>query len=306
VTLADAHIHFFSSGFFRALAASSPTIARAAGSEPAATLPARLEWLPPGTDEELADAWVAELGRNGVDRAMLIASMPGDEAAVAAAVARHADRFFGAFMLNPAAPDALPRIDAACEHPGMRTICLFPAMHHVPIDDSRSIAVFDAAARHGRAVFVHCGILSVGVRKKLGLPSAFDIRLGDPLAVAAVALRHPSVPVVIPHFGAGFFREALMAAAMAPNIVLDTSSSNAWMKTHLSLTLKDVFARALDVAGPRRLLFGSDSSFFPRGWVRSVYDTQRAVLTDLDVDADAQALIFGGNLLRLLGGHANA
>jgi nicotinate-nucleotide--dimethylbenzimidazole phosphoribosyltransferase len=45
--------------------------------------------------------------------------------------------------------------------------------------------VFAAAQQHSRAVFVHCGLLSVGVRKKLGLPSPFDLRLGDPLAVAA-------------------------------------------------------------------------------------------------------------------------
>jgi len=38
------------------------------------------------------------------------------------------------------------------------------------------------------------------------------MRLGDPLAVAALAARHPGATIVIPHFGAGFFREALMAA----------------------------------------------------------------------------------------------
>ena len=70
----------------------------------------------------------------------------------------------------------------------------------------------------------------MGVRKKLGLPSRFDLRKGDPLAVAAIAVRYPGVPFVIPHFGAGLFREALMAADVAPNIVLDTSSSNAWIK----------------------------------------------------------------------------
>ena len=79
-------------------------------------------------------------------------------------------------------------------------------------------------------MFVHCGVLSVGVRKKLGLPSPFDIRFGNPLDLHAVASSFPSVPVIIPHFGAGLFREALMVADLCPNVLLDTSSSNGWMK----------------------------------------------------------------------------
>lgn len=296
--IADAHVHFFSPGFYRVLAASRPGKERGDG---ALTIPAELGWTPPGSDDELADVWVAELDRYGVSRALLIASVPGDESSVAAAVSRHPSRFAGAFMLNPAASDARARLDAAFAHAGMRTVCLFPAMHHVAVDDERSVAVFKAAERHGRAVFVHCGVLSVGVRKKIGLPSVFDIRLGDPLAVAAVALRHPAVPVIIPHFGAGFFSQALMAAAMAPNILLDTSSSNAWMAFHPGLTLRDVFARALEVVGPSRLLFGSDSSFFPRGWQHGIYERQRAVLTDLGLGEQDQAAMMSGNFLRVIG-----
>jgi predicted TIM-barrel fold metal-dependent hydrolase len=150
-------------------------------------------------------------------------------------------------------------------------------------------------------VFVHCGLLSVGVRKKLGLPSRFDLRKGDPLAVAAIAVRYPDVPFVIPHFGAGLFREALMAADAAPNIVLDTSSSNSWIAFNPGLTLRDVFARALDCAGPSRLLFGTDSSFLPRGWHAAVFKSQQEMLIDLGVAEADQQLIFGGNFSRIFG-----
>ena len=64
-------------------------------------------------------------------------------------------------------------------------------MHRYRLDDEAVAKVFEAAAAHGAAVFVHCGVLTVGVRKKLGLPSPFDLRLGDPLAVAAVAAALP-------------------------------------------------------------------------------------------------------------------
>src|SRR5438477_278262 len=99
---------------------------------------------------------------------------------------------------------------------------------------------------------------------KLGLPNVLDLRFGDPLALAATAVRFPNVPAIVPHFGAGFFREALMAAEACPNVHLDTSSSNSWVKFVPGLTLTEVFRRALAVAGPNRLIFGTDSSYFPR------------------------------------------
>ena len=73
--------------------------------------------------------------------------------------------------------------------------------------------------------------------------------------------------------------EALMLADGCPNVYLDTSSSNSWIKYTPGLTLEQVFKTALDVAGPDRLIFGTDSSFFPRGWHRMIYDQQRTALT---------------------------
>ena len=95
--------------------------------------------------------------------------------------------------------------------------------------------------------------------------------------------------------------KALMALDAAPNLVLDTSSSNGWIRYHPGLTLRDVFARALDVAGPDRLIFGTDSSFFPRGWQAAVWLEQRSVLDSLGVDSDTQSRIFGGNFARIFG-----
>ena len=173
-------------------------------------------------------------------------------------------------------------------------------MHRYDLQDERVRQLFDAcAARPGTAVFVHCGVLSVGARTKLGLPSPFDIRFGNPLDLHAVALAHPTVPVVIPHFGAGLFREALMVADLCPNILFDTSSSNGWLKYHPGLTLRAVFDQTLKVVGPDRLLFGSDSSFFPRGWVKDVYEKQSAVLDALGAPEELRQKISGGNFERV-------
>jgi len=82
-------------------------------------------------------------------------------------------------------------------------------------------------------------------------------------------------------------------------VYLDTSSTNRWMAYHSALTLADVFRQALAVTGPNRLLFGTDSSFFPRGWNREVYQAQASALETTGVDAAVRECIFGTNFDRL-------
>jgi uncharacterized protein len=289
--ICDAHVHFFSPTFFATLAAQRKV----------ATADAirHLGWDDPSSPEALADRWAAELDAQGVSRAAIIASVPGDEGSVVAAVERHPSRFTGYFMLDPTPADAETRVMAALER-GLRGVCLFPAMQGYSLHDPRVARVAEVVAAFGRAVmFVHCGVLSVGARQKLGLASPFDIRYGNPLDVAAIAMRHPAMPIVIPHFGAGLFREALMVADQCLNVHFDTSSSNGWVKYQPGLTLAQVFESALAVTGSSRLLFGSDSSFFPRGWHRAIYNVQRMALAEVGVSEAQQGQIFGGNFDRL-------
>ncbi len=292
--LNDVHCHFFSSQLLSTLSQQ-----RGKGNS-VQDLCSELQWDDPGTPEALADRWVRELDAHGVGRAALIASVPGDEDSVASAVARHPTRIAGFFMVDPTAADAESRAWRGVANLALRGICLFPAMNRVALDDERTRRVVEVAAAHaGSAVFVHCGVLSIGVRQKLRLVSRFDLRLGDPLGVARLAMMFPEVPFIIPHFGAGLLREALMAVDACSNIHLDTSSSNSWIRYSPGLTLEDVFRTTLSVAGPKRLLFGTDSSFFPRGWQRPVYDVQRDVVRRIGVSDADQALIFGGNFERL-------
>jgi len=295
--LNDAHCHFFSTNFFASLGRGLPGVDPERAAERAL---GTLGWEAPASPTQLADRWAAELDRHGVSRAALIASVPGDAASVAEAVRRHPQRFVGFFMVDPTQPDADAAAAQAIDRDGLRTICLFPAMQRYAIHDERARKLFEvAAARPGTAVFVHCGVLSVGVRKKLGLASPFDVRFGNPLDLHAVASSYPSVPIIVPHFGAGLLREALMVADLCSNVLLDTSSSNGWIKYTPGLTLPAVFRQTLAVLGPDRLLFGTDSSFFPRGWVKDVHEQQSAALDELGVSADVKAKIFGGNFDRV-------
>jgi predicted TIM-barrel fold metal-dependent hydrolase len=281
LAVADAHVHFFSHRFFELLAAQKPGL----------TFDAHHWQMPPERPEDLANIWAHEMDRHGVAHAALISSIPGDEESVIEAVAAFPDRFFAYTMVNPLKWEPA-NVDAAC---------LFPAMHRYSIQSDEAARVFDWAEKNRKAVFVHCGVLSVGVRKKLGLESLFDMRFSNPIDLHAVAMRYPSVPIVVPHFGAGYFREALMLADLCPNVYLDTSSSNQWMKYQEShLDLRHVFRRALDVVGPHRLLFGTDSSFFPRGWNHHIFEEQARSLYELNVSEEDARAIFSENLLRIL------
>jgi hypothetical protein len=283
--VSDAHVHLFSRRFFDALAQQSETSAE--------QVAGKLGWELPAADPvELARTWIAELDRHGVERAALIASIPGDDGSAVAAAAAYPDRFYAYAMVNPC-------VENVTVVPGLHAICLFPAMHGFSMQDPRVEARLEQAASHRCAVFVHCGVLSVGVRKKLGLSSPFDMRFSNPLDLHSVALRHPRVRFVVPHFGAGYFREALMLADLCSNVYLDTSSSNSWMR-YEGLDLATVFRRALSVVGPGRLLFGTDSSFFPRGWNATVFEAQTRALQELGIGAAEACQILGGNLRRVL------
>jgi predicted TIM-barrel fold metal-dependent hydrolase len=255
--LCDAHCHFFSEGFLSALAHQRGR------REPTADLVRELQWEPPGSSAALADRWVRELDAHGVARAALIGSVSRDEVQVAEAVARHPKRFVGFFMVDPAAADAVERTRRGLMDHHLAAVCLFPAMHGVPLHDVRTRRVLEVIGSNaGVAAFVHCGMLSVGVRKKLGLPSRFDLRLGNPLELQPLAAAYPQIPFIIPHFGGGLFREALIAADACENVHFDTSSSNRWIRYTPGLTLQDVFRTALEV-DQALILGGNFDRLFP-------------------------------------------
>src|SRR5687767_5780933 len=138
--LNDAHCHFFSTEFFATLARQRPgaplpnsalreEMRELIGPKLAEDVCTELKWDAPGSAYTLGERWARELDANGVSRAAVIASIPGDETSVAAAVAKYPNRFVGMFMLDPSSPDPVGRVRRATSDLGLRGICLFPAMH---------------------------------------------------------------------------------------------------------------------------------------------------------------------------------
>lgn len=302
IEIFDSHIHFFSHNFFKMLAKQSPVL------KDEATAVEKIGeitgfQMPPENPVDLAKLWVEQLDKNQISKGLFFASLPNDESSISAAVKAFPERIYGGFFFNPLEENAVEKAQKGFDEYGLKVIALFPAMHKYSIADNENVRQIAklVSQRKGTAIFVHCGALSVGIRKKIGLKSPFDLRFSSPLEVHKLASEFPEVNFIIPHFGAGFWRETMMAAELCPNIYIDTSSTNKWTNYEFSTpNLRTVFEKTINLLGAGHLLFGTDSSFFPRGWNAEIFNQQIKILQDLGISKTETEAIFGENLSGLL------
>jgi predicted TIM-barrel fold metal-dependent hydrolase len=297
----DCHTHFFSRPFFETLAKLAP-----GADEPGAKLARLAEQtgidLPPADLGRHLGRWLEQLDKHQVDHMVTFASLYEEVPAVTEAMRAAGGRLSACAMVNPRTPGIAEELWSLLTESGFCGALLFPAIHHFGMRSEEAKQVLHVLDDRKALVFVHCGLLSIKIRDLLGLPRPYDFSFSNPLDVVPAANAARRAHFIIPHFGAGMFREALMAGASCENVYVDTSSSNSWIRTQpTGTTLRDIFRRALDVFGPDRILFGTDSNVFPAGWRAERFGEQKQVLDELGVSKDDQAKIFGGNAARLLG-----
>jgi predicted TIM-barrel fold metal-dependent hydrolase len=252
--------------------------------------------IPEGEAAAHAARWLGEMDRHGVGRMVTFASVPEEAASVAQGAAASAGRLIPFSVIDPSALGAASRVHRLVESHGMRGLVLFPALHRYDLSQPACAPFLRAVETLRLPLVVHLGVLRIPVRELLGLPAAFDESLAVPARLRGAVERHPGIRFVVPHFGGRHFRELLGLASALPNVFLDTSGSNAWRSEGPEpLPLADVFRRAIDAVGADRILFGTDSSVFPRGWRRDVFEEQRNAMREAGIPAADEALILGGN-----------
>ena len=297
--LIDFHTHFFSRTFFRELAAHSPL----AGDEDEKIARVAHELsldVPSAAHGEHLQRWLAEMERFGIQHLVSFASVPAEAPVLAECLSLSGGRLSSFAVLDPLASGAPERMRQLLDL-GFSGALFFPAMHGYRLDGPELASVLDVLEEDGATAIVHCGMLQVRLRDHFGLPRGYDLSLANPLHLVPAADSHPRTNFVIPHFGAGLFRETLIAGAQCSNIFVDTSSSNSWISTQPApLRLADVFERALGVFGTKRILFGTDSSVFPRGWRHDLLVSQREALGACGLDAIGKGHILHANAARLL------
>jgi len=298
--LADFHAHLFSRTLFETLAGASPLRGTNAEKLERVTRSLGLA-LPSADDEEHLARWLDEMERHGVSHMVSFASAPEEHAVLERLVARTHGRVTFFAHADPRRADARVELARLLEQGTVKGALFFPALHGYHVHGPEAAPLLEVLDAHGAPAVVHCGLLKIPLRERFGLPRAVDLNRANPLDLVVAAERFPHVTFVIPHFGAGFLRETLLAGAQCENVFVDTSSSHAWLATDPACSsLTDVFERALAVFGAERILFGTDSSVFPRGWRRDLLLNQREALGALGLSEENRARIFGMNAAQVL------
>jgi predicted TIM-barrel fold metal-dependent hydrolase len=246
------------------------------------------------SDAEQADRWVADLDAKGVERVNFVTG--GGNETLAGIVALHPDRFTGFAHHDLFEEDAAGKLERGVKELGLRGYKLIASGMTRPVDDKAGYPLWEMAEKLRIPVLIHFGVLGGG-----GGP-ARDLRNMDPLTLWEVAASFPTLNFVIPHFGACYLRELLQLCWSCPNVMIDTSGSNQWMRwMPYRLTMEDLFRKAIETVGPDRIVFGTDSSYFPRGFAAEYLREQVMTCRSIGLDQGTVEKIFYGNAARLLG-----
>ena len=243
------------------------------------------------TVEAAAARWLGEFDRHGVAAAVFVALAPKPETLCRFA-ALHPDRLLAFTLVNPWEEDAGSVLEADIRCRGFRGLKLYPSIQRFHAHDERAYSVYAQAETLGCPVLFHFGVT---------LDYRSDLRYANPLDLHPVARDFPQLALIVAHAGAGFLRETLMLAYHSANVFVDTSGSFTWTRYQpRPWTRREVLARLLDVFGPERILYGSDSRHASEGYRYWILQEQREILEDLRVPEDDQRKILGGNMAQLL------
>jgi predicted TIM-barrel fold metal-dependent hydrolase len=126
------------------------------------------------------------------------------------------------------------------------------------------------------------------VARRFALPVLYDV-MGEVTIVDMIAREYPEVSFIIPHLGsfADDYRAQMALIDLLvrfPNVHADTAGVRRF----------DVLEEAVARAGARKVLFGSDGPWLHPG-------IELAKIRELHLRPEAERLITGGNLVRLIG-----
>jgi predicted TIM-barrel fold metal-dependent hydrolase len=212
--------------------------------------------------------YLRRAAESGIERSVLFAAFHSDYAAanreVAKIVLSNPSRFFGFAFVHPERDRGRIHqlVEIAVHHYGFRGI-------KVHRHDGRITREICEAAR------------------EFSLPVLYDV-MGEVAVVHLLATEYPDVIFIIPHLGS--FSDdwraqiGLIPQLVAyPNVYTDTSGIRRF----------DLLEQAVQQAGPKKILFGSDGPWLHAG-------VELAKVQALGLPPADERLVLGGNLLRLI------
>jgi predicted TIM-barrel fold metal-dependent hydrolase len=296
VRVVDAHAHFMTYNTVKSWLSRGTSLDRL--EQRAKKLTDMTQFEVPHEKWDTAKLWVDEMNRYGVSAIGFMVDEEGwDE--FNQARKRFPGYFMGYANIDPSNPEASQLVENA-EKYGFQGIKLYPSSwpkHRA--SDEICYSIYDAAQKHKMLVVCHFGI-TIGANANLGN--------GNPLDIQVPSQEYPDLNFMIAHFGAGFFREVLMLQYQTDNVYMDTSGSNSWIRYQpLDLNIGKLFEKAITASGTDRIVFGTDSSFFPRGYRMNILEEQYHAVkalcsqTSLCLSDEQVNQIFSENILQLTG-----
>lgn len=294
MAIIDSHLHLVTAGMLRRQRERMPAYRKKAVEAVrirGKTFEERLKELEGLTLEDHARSWIEAFDQAGVQAGAFIAVGEGNDE-LAQFVAINSQRLIGWGSLpDPRHPDA-GRTVARFRSMGLSGLKLYPPIQRFLPNDRALYPVYEAAAEAGLPVLFHFGI-TVG--------TFYDLSYASPLPLSAPVKEFPEVTFLIAHFGAGFLRETLFLAYHTENVCVDTSGTNNWRDYYPGQpSLEQVFRDALRAFGPRRVLFGTDSSAMG-GYRHHILKEQLEVLHRLELSAEDREAVLAENARRILG-----
>ncbi len=296
----DAHLHFYSNTYFKYLIRQK--INRTDINTELRNMAAKGHIEIPGDDPiQLAKRWIDMLDKWKLERAMLIASIPGDEDSVAKAINEYPQRFTGIFVIDPNSHLLMSTVTKRIKEDGFRGVMMYPSLSHINVQDEWLQPLYTFLNEQKALMVISFGKLILRARDYASMPTYTNEQFSNPIDLIPIANKYPDITFIIPNFGAGRFEETLETGKTCPNVYVDTAGSNLWIQEHpLKPDMRTVFQKFLDVFSANRILFGSDSGFFPRGYRYDIVDNQLKLVQEMRVPIPEIKKIFYDNMAKLI------
>jgi uncharacterized protein len=172
-------------------------------------------------------------------------------------------------QVNPNHDDAFAVVERSVRDWGMRMLKIMPAIYNLRLTSPLASRLMALARDLGILVNIHSGS-----------------EISHPLAIGALCRRFPDLPVVMDHMG---YREWVGDAIEAAR-----DNENLYLGTTVASFEPSVIERAVRELGPERVIYGSNLPLLHSDLAVEAIKRQR-------LGAEAEALILGGNLARLVG-----
>lgn len=241
-----------------------------------------------------ADEYIAEMDRNGVAMAGIIANVVqngvgGELLAthvdeVHPLLEKHPDRFFGWCGINPlGGMETLRYIERAVTELGFKGVHVYPHWFGVPINDRIYWPIYAKCCELGIPITMQVGKQSPRSRGKL---------CARPQWIEDAAFDFPELTLIGLHIGVPYDHEMIAAAISFENVyvIADAHPPRTWSKPFVDYIAQRDFTNP---DGMRKVMWGTD---WPVQNITKSLEEARA----LDIPSEAMEGLLGENAIRIL------